>query len=283
MKESTTMSTILVTAPTGHVGAALVPLLEARDITVRPLTARGAEVPEISALADAMDGIEAVFLACGNLPGQVEYETAVIDAAARAGVRRLVKLSARGAAIGASVAFWDWHGVIEQHLTASDVPATVLRPSFFMTNLLEAADQVRLGSMLFAPAGSGRIAMIDPRDVAQAAAAALTSDGHEGRTYVLTGPQAVTYEQVARHLSTATGRQIGYADVPPEAALMGLTEAGVPPFAAQEIVNAYAALRRGDQERTTNAVRALTGREARTLRDFAADHATAFGAAELSR
>ena len=85
----------------------------------------------------------------------MEYECAVIDAAAEAGVRRIVKLSARGAAVGAPVAYWHWHGLIERHLQTCGVPALLLRPGFLMTNLLGAAEHVRQQGMLFAPAGQG--------------------------------------------------------------------------------------------------------------------------------
>ena len=105
----------------------------------------------------------------------------MIDAAAQAGVRRIVKLSARGAAIGAPVAYWHWHALIEQHLRASGVPAVMLQPGFLMTNLLGAAEHVRQQGMLFAPAAGARIAMIDPADVAAVAAVALTTDGHDGQ------------------------------------------------------------------------------------------------------
>ena len=72
-----------------------------------------------------LEGVERVFLACGNLPPQVAYETNLIDAAARAGVARLVKLSALGAGIGSPVDFWDWHARIEEHLGASGIPSVV--------------------------------------------------------------------------------------------------------------------------------------------------------------
>src|SRR5215211_9093249 len=84
----------------------------------------------------AVSGVDRVFLACANVPRQVEFENGVIDAARQAGVRRIVKLSALGAEIGSPVAFWDWHGRIEEHLLTSGIPAVVLRPTFSMTNLL---------------------------------------------------------------------------------------------------------------------------------------------------
>jgi uncharacterized protein YbjT (DUF2867 family) len=210
------------------------------------------------------------------VPEQVDHERAVIDAAKRSGVRRIVKLSARGAGIGAPVAYRHWHGLIENHLRASGIPAVMIQPGFLMTNLLSAAETVRTQGTLLAPAGTSRIAMIDPADVAGAAAVALTTDGHDGRTYVLTGPEAITYEQVAADLSTATGRRVVFVDIPPEAAGPALVEAGLPPFAAEQVLRVFDELRRGEQAVTTCAVHDLTGRPARSFSDFARTHAHMF-------
>jgi uncharacterized protein YbjT (DUF2867 family) len=241
-----------------------------------------ADFADPSSLRTALDGVDAVFLSCGNVPDQVEYECTVIDEAKKAGVQRIVKLSARGAAIGSRVAYWDWHGVIERHLEASGIPWVMLRPSFMMTNLLAAADQVRDQGMLFAPAADARIAMIDPRDVAAAAAVALTTDGHEGNAYVLTGPDAITYQQVAQTLSTVTGRAVGFVDIPSEATFAALVDAGLPPFAAQQVVTVFGELRAGVQRQTTNTVQALTGRPARSFAAFAREYVSAFRVVELA-
>ena len=287
-------TTILVTGATGTIGSTLIPLLAARGATVRALvratgrtkisdsriqTAVG-DFADPASLRVAVEGVDAVFLACGNVPEQVAYECTVIDAAAQAGVRRIVKLSARGAAIGAPAAYWHWHGLIEQHLQASTVPAVLLQPGFLMTNLLGAAEHVRRQGMLFAPAATARIAMIDPADVAAAAAVALTTDGHDGRTYVVTGPEAISYAQVAAHLSAATGRHVGFVDIPPEAAVPALIDAGLPPFAAEQVVTVFGELRRGVQATTTGTVNALTGRAARPFAAFARQYAGAFRSEE---
>jgi uncharacterized protein YbjT (DUF2867 family) len=118
--------------------------------------------------------------------------------------------------------------------------------------------------------------MIDPGDVAEAAAVALSTDGHEGQTRVLTGPEAITFERVAEKLSAATGRSIRFVAVPDDAALQGLVEAGIPGVVAGQIVAVFGVLRQGVQERTTDAVRALTGREPRTFAQFARVHASLF-------
>ena len=292
MKVGTTMNTTLVTGATGHVGSSLVPLLleagqHVRVLVRDPGRAAGSwgtdvEIHDLGRSGDAaFDGVDQLFLACGNVPEQVSFEQSAIDAAARAGIGRIVKLSARGATAGSPVAFWHWHALIEAHLAESGVPATVLRPSFLMTNLLEAASAISGQGMLVAPAGDARISMIDPRDVAAAAATALTFDGHQGRTYVLTGPAAPGYGQLAGDLGKVVGHPVSYLDVPPEAAREAMTGAGVPAFVADQVLNVFEALRRGEQAATSTAMKDLTGDVPRTFAEFAREHASAFRGAPV--
>ena len=217
-----------------------------------------------------------MYLACANVPDQVAYECAVIDAVKEAGVARIVKLSGPGAVVDSPLTFGRWHGEIEEHLRGSGVPWVLLRPGPFMTNLLAFADTIQQTGKLFAPAGSAEIAYVDPRDVAASAAATLTTSGHEGRSYVLTGPAAVTYEEIAGALSAATGGAIDYVDVPPDVARQGMLDAGLPPMIADSIVEVFALFRAGGMAHTTGTVRALTGREPGTFAQFARDHAALF-------
>jgi len=130
--------------------------------------------------------------------------------------------------------------------------------------------------MLFAPAAGAQIAMIHPSDVAASAAVALTERGHDGRTFVLTGPEALTYQRVADDLSAQIGRQIGYVDIPPEAATAALIGSGLPAFAAEQVVRVFDALRQGAQSTTTGSVLTLTGRDPHPFAGFARDYAGAF-------
>jgi uncharacterized protein YbjT (DUF2867 family) len=283
----------LVTGATGNVGSRVVRALRERGMSARAFVrdaARAAErlgsgvelalgdFADAESVRRALDGVDVVFLACGNQPSQAELESTAIEACAAAGVRRIVKLSAFGAEIGSPLAFWDMQGRAERSLRESGVPAVVLRPTNYMTNLLGAADAIRATGKLFIPAGDARLAMIDPADVAAAAVVTLTADGHEGATYTLTGPESITYADVARELSHATGRPIEYVDVPDEAARQGLLAAGMPPWLAEQLVILFGLVRAGGMDRPTDAVRALTGRAPRTFAQFAREHAAFFAA-----
>lgn len=290
------MHRILVTGATGNVASRVVGQLQERGALVRAFVRDPGKATKVlgDALGDtveiavgdfsdvpsvrrALDGVDAVFLACANHPRQVEHEIGAIDQARDAGVRRIVKLSAFGAEIGSPVAFWDWHGRIEEHLQESEVPSVVLRPSFAMTNVLGSAEQIRHTGSLFLPADGASVAMIHPGDVAAAAATALADEGHDGHTYVLTGPEAITFAHVAHELSAVVGRQVRFVAVPDAAAQQALVASGMPEFVADQIVTVFGMLRHGVQERTTDAVRAIAGRTPQMFAAFARQHAQAFG------
>jgi uncharacterized protein YbjT (DUF2867 family) len=282
---------ILVTGATGGVGSRVVRELGVRGAGVRAfvrdrkkareLLGDAAEIGEgdfsdATSLRRALLDVDRVFLASADDSQKVAHETAVIDAAAEAGVRLIVKCSTIGAEVGSRLPPFHWHGQIDEHLRQSGVPAVVLQSCFYMTNLFGAAEQVRREGKLFAPAGEGRIAMIDPRDTAAVAAVALTTDAHEGQTYVLTGPEAITYARVADELSQATGARVEFVDVPDEAAQQGAVAAGLPDWLVQHLAELFPFIRQGGLERTTETVRAVTGREPRNFGQFARDHAHAF-------
>ncbi len=286
------MATALVTGSTGNVGSAVVRELLDGGVSVRAFVrdpARAAERlgadPELAVgdLSDpasvrrAMEGVELVFLASGDGPQKVDHEVAVIDAAAEAGVRRLVKASTAMAEAGSPLLPFDWNGRIEDHLRGSGVPAVVLQSSFYMTNLLMSAEQVRDQGMLFAPAGGGKVGMIDTRDVAAVAAKVLTGDGYDGKTYALTGPEAITFEQVAEELSAALGRPVAFVDVPEDGARQGLVAAGLPDWLVDHLFQLFRLIRQGALGEVTNTVRELTGREPRSLADFVRERAALFG------
>ena len=282
---------ILVTGATGQAGSEVVFALlehghEVRAFVRDPGKASSlfgetvelvtGDLADPRAVRAALEGSDRVVLSGPDDPRRVEWESGLIDLAPAAGVRQIVKISSIVAEAGSAVAFWDWHGQVEQHLRESGVPAVILRSSFYMSNLLASAEQVALEGRLYAPAGDARIAMIDPRDVGAAAAAVLHSTSHDGRTYVLTGPEAITYRQVAAELSAATGSGVEFVDVPDDDATQAMIQSGLPGFVAEQLVNVFAMLRLGVAEQVTATVESLTGRPPRDFAAFARDHARLF-------
>ena len=285
---------ILVTGATGTTGSEVVRAFTARAGRVRAFV-RDAEkaqrklgpgvelaigdFADLGSVRAALEGTNTLFLSCADDPRRVSWETAAIDAAVAAGVRRVVKLSTAAAAPGSPVAFWDWHGQVEQHLRSSGADWTILRPAYYLSNLLAGAPQVAAEGRLYAPAGTARIAMIDPRDVGASAAAVLSSAGHEGQTYLLTGPAAITYTQVAAELSEVMGSRVEFIDIPDDAAQQAMIHDGLPGFVAEQIIKTFAQLRQGVGAQVTPTVQTLTGSAPRDFASFARAHAGLFAPA----
>lgn len=225
-------------------------------------------------LAAAMRGIEKIYLVSTGV--EIErLEGNVVDAAKRAGVRHVVKLSV----LDADRPRFDlarWHGASERRLSDSGLAWTMLRPGNFMTNALGWAATVKSQGAFYQPTGEGRWAAIDPADIGAVAVAALTTPGHEGKRHALTGPQALSAAGYAAVLSRVLGKPVRFVDVPPEAARESMLGAGMPPAYVDAIVDLNAAMRSGALDAVTDTVRAVTGREARTFEDWARRNAPAF-------
>ncbi len=283
---------IVVTGATGNVGSSVVRSLLERGEKVRafvrdPEKARrmlGEDVElaigdfdDARSVAAAMNGGKRAFLSSGEGPDKVRWEKAVIDAAAEAGVGLVVRASTMGADAN-SFSSLAWHGELEDTLKASGVPWTILQSNWYMTNLLPNAGQIAATGKIFMPAGDARIGMVDPVDTGRVGAAAVASDGHEGKTYTVTGPERVGFEQVAEALSATTGRTIEYVDVPPEAAKAAMAAAGLPDWLPDFLDRLFARFRAGGFGDVADTVERLTGGPSTPIEEFARKHAAAFSA-----
>ncbi len=283
---------ILVTGATGHVGSEVVRLLAEAGTPARALIHSPDNAASIEhlgleiALGDfdqpdtldaAMKGCDRLFLLSPQSPRQPQWEQQVIDAATQAGVGHVVKLSVPWAAPDAALVFSRWHGQIERYLAQSSLPHTLLRPSNFMQNFLMSAQLVADQGVLYGMTGEGRVGFIDTRDIAAVAATLLTNPRHQGTSYTLTGPEALSAAEVAERLSAAIGRQVRYVDVGPDAFRQGLRDAGLPGWLVDGVVEGNTLLAAGHGAAVTDEVARLTGRPPRTFAQFAADHRLAFG------
>lgn len=278
------MSRLLVTAAGGNVGVAVTDHLVRLGVPVRVADVDPARLPAPAGVepvrldltdphtfADALRGIRRLFLLRPPAIARVKPTlNAFLDAAASAGVEHVVFSSVAGAERNRVVP----HHRVEQHLMASSLRWTMLRPGFFAQNLATAyRTDIRDHDRLYVPAGDGRVAFVDTRDVGELAARILTDpDAHVGRGYTLTGPRAVTFHQVADLLTDALGRPIRYepASIPGYLRHLGRQGLPVPQRLVQTVL--HAGLRRGDAETVDPTLGQLLGRPPRDLAEYVADH-----------
>ncbi|WP_033290922.1 NmrA family NAD(P)-binding protein [Amycolatopsis jejuensis] len=279
------MYNVLVTGATGTVGSALIPALQDRGVNVRAMTRNpdlsvlGAEtvvadLKEPDSITAALKGVDAVFLNSPSTADAAELQIRFADLTLAAGVPRLVLLSQYAATADSPVRFLRWHAEVEAHVKTLGLDHTVLRPNLYLQALLASAGTIAQG-WFAAPIHGAAVSAIDTRDIAAAAAAVLTGTGHAGNTYTLTGPRAVTHDQIAEAIATATGREIAFRDASDEqfaAALAGF----IPPWQLEGLLEDYAHYARGEAAQVTTAVSDLTGYPARDVADFARDYASAF-------
>ena len=282
---------ILVTGATGHVGGELVRRLTAAGAPVRAMTRRPAEarLPEgaeavygdaddPASLTAAFAGAAGAFLmsaqGVGTVPGPT-HDIALARAAAEAGVRRLVKLSVLDAGAGTDV-IARWHAEAESAVTdpSRDWAWTLLRPGRFMSNALQWAGQLRAGDEVAVPFADRPAASVDPADLAELAARALTTDEHAGATYELSGPQALTPAGELAILGKVLDRELRLRPVPSDAARAGMSRYGFPPEVVDAIMRRTLESDRGAEVLPT--LPKLLGRPARTFEDWARAHRAEF-------
>jgi uncharacterized protein YbjT (DUF2867 family) len=280
---------ILVTGATGTVGRELVRLLARRGEAVRAMTRHPAKaaVPtgvevvagdfdQAHTLADAVTGIEAMFLLDAPGPWIARHERAMLAAARAAGVARVVKLSTLGTGELTSTV-GSWHLPGEQELRSGDAEWTVLRPSAFASNVLNWAPKVRAGQPIPNPNGNGTQGVVDPHDIAEVAVRALTSDAHARQVLTLTGPELLSVPDVAARLGELLGRSIATVDVPLDDYRQGLLSRGLDPVFVESAVSGSKLIAEGGYARLTDDVAQALGRPPRTFAAWADDHRDAFG------
>jgi uncharacterized protein YbjT (DUF2867 family) len=279
---------ILVTGATGKVGSEAVRLLRQREVPVRAfvrnpgkaaaLAEAGAEIApgDLEApltIDEAMAGITTVVLVSPGIPAQ---ELAVVRSAARAGVKHVVKITSNASA-DSPIARRRWQTEIEAGLTASGLNYTLLRNNAYMQNVLVLAPAIATTGGFGSSAGAGRLGMIDARDVAAVAAEIAASPaGHAGKTYWPTGPELISYADVAALLSKVLGKPVTYRPLSFAEDKAAMIRAGLPEPVAEMNAEAFSMVADGDAAWITDDVPSLLGRPARSFEQFATDYAAAF-------
>jgi len=276
---------ILITTPNGKVGTEVAKQLIEKGIEVRigahTVEKAQAAFPQAhvvrfdfddeQSVQAAVDGADAVYLAS---PGDMVAAPVnrVVDHARAAGVGRIVRLSAMG------IEHTDTSlRQIEQHIEATDLQWTFLRPSWFMQNYSTTnAQSIREQHAFYEPAGDAKTSFVDTRDIAAIAVQALTEDGHHGQAYTITGGQAYDRYQVAHAIVQATGKDVRYVPIEDEQFRASMAAIGAPPQYIALMSNLYSTVRAGWTEQVTDTVQRVLGRAPITLEQFAADHRDAW-------
>jgi uncharacterized protein YbjT (DUF2867 family) len=283
---------ILVTGATGANGVEIIKRLSGRKERVRAMVRpQGgilhgtpnveleyveADFDDPASLRKILSGVQRAFLVTNSSERVEERQLRFVDLAREAGVKHVVYLSQLHAASDSPLRFLRYHAAVEKALRASGMSYTHLRPNLYMQGLLMIGRSIASEGRFFAPAGDARVSVVDVRDIAAVAVAALTKSGHEGKTYDITGPEALTHAEMAAQLSEALHRPIAFVDLPEREFREALRGFHMPDWQADGLVEDYAHYRRGEASNISSVVRDITGEAPCPFAVFAHDYKSAF-------
>lgn len=212
-------------------------------------------------LRAAFQGCDKLFLLGPNAPNQTQLELNAVETAKAVGVQHIVKLSVLGAD-GEVFALAKVHRPVERAIESSGMAWTFLRPNSFMQNVVTyMAQTIRTEAAFYSASGEGRISHVDVRDIAGVAVKALIETTHEGRAYTLTGPEALTYDELATELSQVLGRAINHISLSPSDLRSGMLADGMPEEIVDRMLDLERFFREGQASRITNDIKQVTGRD----------------------
>lgn len=282
---------ILVPGATGGIGGEVYRLLKQAGTSFRAMARKQEQIDRFrkdgvdavlgdldrpETLAAAMTGVQTLFLVAAPTPAQVAQETAAINAAKRAGVGRIVKVSASDCNVRSRILWAKSHTLIDHYLRASGVDWTILMPTAFMQNFLWFTKPITKGYLPLG-AGKGSLSWLDTRDIARVAATVLTQDGHSRATYFLTGPKTFDMAEAAVELSQLTGRKVRYLNLPAPVFRVILRLTGSSRWKANGLVEQFSDMVAGHHDiDPTCEVERLTGQPPKDFASFLRDHRDAF-------
>jgi uncharacterized protein YbjT (DUF2867 family) len=287
MQRETHTPPILVVGGTGTVGTELVAQLTEDSYPVRVLTRhprRAAkfehavevfcgDLDDQQSLLAPMHGVERMFL----ITAATQQDRNALSAAHAAGVRHVVKLSTQEAGWTPVEGHGHWHKEREDLIRASTLTWTFLRPCMFMDFALSWAQGIRVDGTIRTAGGEGKLAPVDPYDVAAVAKSALTSTGHENAAYELTGPELLTFGDMASALSVVLGRPVRHMPMSDADQAAVFSRMGLPKHAVDGLVETFSLIRKGRFAYLTDDVQKVTGRVPRTFDKWCRNHAGDFG------
>ncbi len=274
---------ILVTGATGNIGGLVIPALIQGGAEVRAyvrdiekasgLKSVGAELAQGDysnqvALNQAAEGVDAFLAITAPNPDAVVQGEAILSAALSSGSPYYVRISAIGAAADAPTDNGRLHHKSDEALISSGLTYTILRPHFFMQNLFGSVETIKSDDNIYWGMGEGKMGMIDVRDISACATSVLLNDGHENKIYNPTGPDSISFNDVARIISDAFGKPVNYVPVSLDAVREAILGLGWGEWGAEVMVEYSRAYSENWGNFVNDDVEIMTGEKARGLEDF---------------
>lgn len=233
------------------------------------------DIADAETLGTALDGVERAFLLLPNGEQQEPNEKRFTDLCVAAGVKHLVKMSSMEAVPDAETPIPQAHWAVEEYIRASGLDWTMVKPNFFMQNLLTSAGLIKEKRIFSLPMGDGTTGMADARDIGAVCSEVLTGDGHAGQSYDITGPEILTFYDVADRFTEVLGETVKYVPMPMEAFRERMTGI-LQPWHLNAVCELFREIAEIGLDHTTDTFRELMGREPISLTRFIEDHIAAF-------
>lgn len=284
--------TILITGATGNVSSGIIAKLKGSGHTLRALVrnpekaaalkqqgidARDGDLEKPWTLSAAFEGADTVWILTPPGPRAPEQSSNALWAARQGGAKHIVRMSAVGAAHDAPTINSRLHALSDSELERSGLPYTIVKPHFFMQNFMMSAQSVAAEGAMYYGLGDGKMGAVDTRDISDFAAHVLTTPGHEGKTYTLTGPASINMHQVAAAFGAALGKPVKYIPVPVEASKEAMSKFGLDPWMVNLLGEYFTAYSRNWGDLVNGEFQRVTGKAPRSIEQFARDFAGAFG------
>ena len=282
---------ILITGATGKTGSATAKSLGEKGERFRALIRNeekkegleslGGEVvigsiENTDVVNQSMQGVKTVLVLLPNSESQLALEKQIVDSAKQAGVERIVKMSSIEATPDATSPIPKLHLESEEYIKQSGLAWTMIKPNFYMQNLLASAGTIKDQGKIFLPMGEGKTGMIDTTDVGTVIAKVLSEDGHESMNHEITGPEILSFYEVAEIFSKALGKQVDYVDVPMDAYKETLGQFLTNQWHLDAVIDLFKGIAEGGIEDKTNTFNELTGETPKSLSQFLAENSFIF-------
>lgn len=282
---------ILLTGATGKTGSATAKALNEKGITFRALIRNEEKRGDIESLGgevvigsienkeavdQSMVDVETALILLPNSENQLSLEKQLVDSAIQAGAKRVVKMSSIEATPDATSPIPKLHLESEEYIKQSGLSWTMIKPNFYMQNLLASAGTIKDQGKIFLPMGEGKTGMIDTTDVGKVLAKVLSEDGHESMNHEITGPEILSFNEVAEIFSKGLDKQVDYVDVPLAAYKETLGQFLTNQWHLDAVIDLFKGIADGGIEEKTDTYSELMGESPKSLSEFISENSFIF-------